>query len=426
MKIWSAAIAASVAGLVALGAPPLKAATEKVLYAFCSAQACTDGEYPWAGVLRVKGQLYATTTTGGGTGTNQGTLNAVDWKSGTSRVVYSFANFYGDAADPESAPIDVDGALYGMTAGGGLGRGGNGAGTIYSLNPRTGALTVLHSFCRKSNCVDGANPASSLLALNGLLYGTTPSGGKGACMGSDDGCGTAFSFDPVSGSLKVLYDFCRRKSCKDGSDPVAILIAVDGTLYGTAARGGGGTVCDDMGLGCGAVFALDPANGAETVLHHFTGGSDGGAPVAGLLDVDGVLYGTTEQGGSPQSCQPDGCGTIFSIDPVTGAEKIVHAFLSNGDGVTPRGGLVAMKGLLYGTTIYGGAGNYGTVFSFDPKTGKEAVVYSFCSVQRCNDGASPYAGLIAADGVLYGTTEGGGAGDPDFAIGGGTIFSLTP
>jgi hypothetical protein len=59
-------------------------------------------------------------------------------------------------------------------------------------------------------------------------------------------------------------------------------------------------------------------------------------------------------------------------------------------------------------------------------TGKERVVYSFCSQQRCNDGANPYAGVIKINGKLYGTTEGGGTDDQGYAIGGGTVFSLRP
>ena len=68
----------------------------------------------------------------------------------------------------------------------------------------------------------------------------------------------------------------------------------------------------------------------------------------------------------------------------------------------------------------GGCGSYGcgTVFSLDPNTGAEKVLHSFCSQQNCTDGQSPYAGLIDVNGVLFGTTYGGGA------YGFGTVFAL--
>ena len=89
-------------------------------------------------------------------------------------------------------------------------------------------------------------------------------------------------------------------------------------------------------------------------------------------------------------------------------------------------GLVKLKGKLYGTTANGGAYHGGTVFSIALASGKEKVVYAFCALQRCDDGAAPSAGLIAVNGTLYGTTEAGGTGDPNYAIGGGTVFAITP
>jgi uncharacterized repeat protein (TIGR03803 family) len=77
---------------------------------------------------------------------------------------------------------------------------------------------------------------------------------------------------------------------------------------------------------------------------------------------------------------------------------------------------------LYGTTEQGGAYGYGTVFKVDPKTGAESVVYSFCSGGgTCADGAYPWAGsLINVSGTLYGTTSSGGK------IGVGTVFKIVP
>jgi uncharacterized repeat protein (TIGR03803 family) len=89
------------------------------------------------------------------------------------------------------------------------------------------------------------------------------------------------------------------------------------------------------------------------------------------------------------------------------------------DGFLPNGGLVRdAPGNLYGTTALGGnAGECcGTVFKLDT-TGKETVLYKFCSVANCADGSFPIGGdgfffdetlVLDAAGNLYGTTPNGG------------------
>jgi len=142
------------------------------------------------------------------------------------------------------------------------------------------------------------------MSVNGALYGTTESGGTD-CHDNGIGCGTVFSISP-SGSEKVLYAF---KGGSDGEAPFADLIYFRGALYGTTAFGGG-SGCN--GNGCGTIFKLAP-DGTETVLHAFAGGNDGASP-AGLINIDGTMYGTTGSGGGT-GCGGTGCGTVFSITP---------------------------------------------------------------------------------------------------------------
>ncbi|MBV9263882.1 MAG: hypothetical protein JO324_06125 [Candidatus Eremiobacteraeota bacterium] len=151
---------------------------------------------------------------------------------------------------------------------------------------------------------DGAYPVSGLVDVNGTLYGTTFEGGGSGCY-SHLGCGTVYSISP-SGAEKVLYRF---SGGSDGSNPAAALIDVDGVLYGTTARGGG-SGCG--GFGCGTVYSIGTA-GTETVLHSFGGEPDGADPVAALVDVKGALYGTTASGG--RGCGSSGCGTVFALTP---------------------------------------------------------------------------------------------------------------
>jgi uncharacterized repeat protein (TIGR03803 family) len=281
-----------------------------------------------------------------------------------------------------------------------------------------GQEKTAYCFCSQTNCTDGATPWATLIDVNGTLYGTTSDGGSTGCTGY--GCsGTVFSLDLSTATETVLYSFCSQAKCTDGASPVASLIEVNGILYGTTYLGGG-TGCDNYG--CGTAFSLDPGTGAETVPHSLcsqAARNKGGPPLAGLIDVHGKLYGTTLGGGQ------NSLGTVFSLDPDTGREKVVYSFCSQTnctDGEAPYSSLIDVKGTLYGTTSAGGTGcSYpycGTVFSLDPKTGTETVLHSFCSLTNCSDGQEPVAGLIEEQGVLYGTTEWGGA------YGGGTVFSL--
>jgi uncharacterized repeat protein (TIGR03803 family) len=191
----------------------------------------------------------------------------------------------------------------------------------------------------------------------------------------------------------------------DGENPNAGLVRdTAGNLFGTTVYGGSN--------GHGTVFELD-TTGKETLLYTFTGGSDGGQPIAGLLiDAAGNLYGTTSLGGTFNG------GTVFKID-TSGNETVLHRFGPAPDGGYPYSGLVMdPAGNLYGTTLEGGLSDNGVVFKLDV-AGNETVLYSFCSLSNCLDGSEPFAGLtMDATGNLYGTTGFGGA------YNNGTVFQL--
>jgi uncharacterized repeat protein (TIGR03803 family) len=241
---------------------------------------------------------------------------------------------------------------------------------------------------------DGKEPYASLIALNGALYGTTYSGGS-----TDSG--TAFKVT-ASGTQSVLHNF---KDGKDGALPQSSLVNVKGTLYGTTIDGGGPGEE-------GVVFKLT-TSGQEAILHRFVGGTDGANPYAGLANVAGVLYGTTAAGGAHSE------GTVFKIT-TSGKEAVVYSFgRTRPDGATPVARLKEVKGVLYGTTSYGG--NYcgsngcGTVFKITT-SGKEKVLHSFAGGK---DGSQPAAPLTDINGTLYGTTPLGGSQNA------GTVFKIT-
>src|SRR3984885_12057993 len=202
--------------------------------------------------------------------------------------------------------------------------------------------------------------------------------------------------------LTVLYNFA---GSSDGGDPFASLIRDSaGNLYGTADYGGTAFA--------GAVFKVAP-NGTETVLYSFSGGADGAQPFSALArDKAGNLYGTTTMGGSANA------GVVFKLD-ASGTETVLHNFTGRSDGTTPTGGLLEDKaGNFYGTASQGGTSNDGVLFKIDAK-GKYSILHTFTGA--ANDGKYPtYTSLLMdSKGSLYGVTEEGGAAD------GGILYKLS-
>jgi len=203
-----------------------------------------------------------------------------------------------------------------------------------------------------------------------------------------------------TGTLTTLYSFCAQPKCTDGAFPIAGLVL--GTDGNFYGTTAYGGVNDD-----GTVFKVT-SGGTLTTLHSFDLTDDGAYPYAGLVQAtNGNFYGTTSYGGA------NAYGTVFEITP-GGTLTTLHSF-DDTDGAYPEATLVqATNGNFYGTTEYGGTGGFGTVFSIT-SGGTLTTLHSFDST----DGDDPYGGLVqATDGTFYGTTDAGGANA------GGTIFSL--
>jgi uncharacterized repeat protein (TIGR03803 family) len=334
----------------------------------------------------------------------------------TEAVLYNFKGAPDAGYSLAGLTLDHKGALYGATVRGGTAD----AGAVFKLRPPVAGQTqwtetVLYSFTGG----DGNNPQAVGLIFDGdgALYGTTTFGGT-------SNLGTVFKLTaPAAGQTQwtetVLYNFTDET---DGNYPLGGLIFDnDGALYGTTYRGGTSNL--------GTVFKLRPAAAGqtqwtETVLYSFTGGNDGSIPAFGslILDQKGALYGATIRGGAANA------GTVFKLTPPAAgqtqwAETVVYCF-TDGDGNSPQaaGLIFDKKGVLYGTTIFGGISNLGTVFRLTPPaTGQtqwtEAVLYRFMGGA---DGTYPLASLIFdKKGALYGTTNLGGASNW------GTVFKLT-
>ena len=427
--------------------PGLCAAQATAYYTLYSFKGDPDGANPKGAVVIGKdGTLYGTTYNGGtsrlGTVFELTPTKAVPW---TETVLH---NFNGpDGEYPESAlAFGSTGALYGATPGGGSG----GSGTLFELAPPSisgGAWTetALGTFTYNGNSQNVEPNGAVLIGSGGTLYTTTQGapidGGIGPRLGSVIGL-----VPPATqGGAWTEYELYALGPSQ-GEWPLAGVVSESGSLFGTTLYGG------DINCDCGTIYELtSPATlgggWTETTIHTFTG-SDGASPRDALtVGPGGVLYGTTQAGGSGSVCQANesGCGTVFQLTPPAtpgGAwtESVIYNFTGiNGDGAVPSASVVSDKnGVLYGTTQSGGSATSdsqcpssfyviagcGIVFELTPPTTPagswtEKVLHIFSG--QNGDGAIPVAGLaLSSTGALYGTTPAGGT------AGKGTVFAIKP
>jgi uncharacterized repeat protein (TIGR03803 family) len=332
--------------------------------------------------------------------------------SGVVTILHSFVG--NDGAFPDGGLLrDTDGDLYGVTN-----AGGTGLGTVFRLDT-SNRLKTIHSFVGNLNeAGDGATPASRLVTINGYLYGVTTDGGSSTnCPSVAGGCGTIFRMTK-GGTNRVLYSFT---GGADGSHPQGLIRDSAGNLYGVASSGG---------TGSGTVWKLD-TSGEFTVLYTFTGGADGREPMGRLIRdaTKSTLRGVTLLGGDPK-CN---CGVVFSLD-TGGNERVIHKFFGGGGGSYPSAGLLDVGGVLYGTTDGGGdlicnaPGGCGVLFQIG-KAGQYVVLHRFAG-SAAGDGDSGALGAVTlgVDGGIYGASVYGGTGGcmVDSHLGCGTIFRYTP
>jgi uncharacterized repeat protein (TIGR03803 family) len=315
---------------------------ETVLYSFTGG---TDGAYPSAGVIiDDAGNLYGATATGGDENCSCGTVfqltpSASGW---TLTTLYTFHG--SDGAYPGGGLTGRSGELSGTTTGG-----GSGFGTAFELRPSGSTWTLGHVY--RFNGSNGEEPWANLTPDG---YGTTLRGGS-------SGSGKVFDLR-YGHQIHVVHSFS--PTDKAGSHPMGGLIRDSaGNLYGTTYAGSAHNL--------GAVFQMTPSlylydTWNMHVLHSFSG-VDGALSAAGVvIDKAGNLYGTTTWGGA----DPGYAGTVFQLSPgKPWTETVLHSFSGGSDGSKPYAGVVLDDaGNLYGTTYSGGTFGAGVVFQFTPGT----------------------------------------------------------
>jgi hypothetical protein len=206
-------------------------------------------------------------------------------------------------------------------------------GSIFSIHTDGSGFATVYSFTASD---DGAYPYDQLTLLGDTLYGTT----------QELGNGTVFKVRTNGTSFVTLYHFF---GGPEGGAPYGGVVLSGATVYGTTHAG--------AAYGYGNVFAVNTNSTGFTNLHSFSGGTNGGAPYAGLIVSRGVLYGTTY--GGPFI----GNGTVFQISTNGTGFANLYSFNGGADGGNPYGGLVLGGSTLYGTTYLGGDFSDGTLFS---------------------------------------------------------------
>jgi uncharacterized repeat protein (TIGR03803 family) len=345
---------------------------------------------------------YASLNNGAGTVfriTTNGWFNAL--------VSFDGYTFYSGGRETGLA-LGPDGNFYGTTYYGG----NNHNGAVFKVTTN-GALTLLYSFTATvgNTNLDGDGPLAGLtLGLDGNLYGTTYGGGT-------SGYGTTFQVT-TNGVLTSMCSFAWDSGGVSVDSGLAL--GWDGNLYGVTGQGGINHL--------GTIFKV-ATNGILTKLTDcaFNNGQN---PYGLTLGPDGNFYGTSSGGNNDN-------GTIFQVT-TNGAITSLYAFsdinynnnpypYTNSDGYYPDTRLtLGPDGNFYGTTQYGGANGYGTVFQVTTN-GALTTLHSFATVYTVNgvssnyDGAGPGAGglVFGPDGKLYGVTQNGGAN------GQGTVFQIT-
>lgn len=308
----------------------------------------SDGAYPLAGLIFSGETLYGTTTQNGDFG--NGTVFSINTNGTGFVTLYAFSSG-SDGSEPAGNLLLQGSVLYGTADLGG----DYGKGVVYALNTNGTGFTTLYSF---SGATDGSLPFCNLqLSGNKTLIGTTTRGGN-----ADEG--TVFAINTDGSGFTNLYSFSARSDLapytnSDGAHPFCGLTLSEGNLYGATAFGGS--------AGQGTLFKLNTDGTGFTTLYSFTPtsngtNSDGGEP--GILPGEGLtlsgstLYGTAPVGGS------SGNGTAFAINIDGSGFTLLHTFSGGSDGALPNNGLVLSGGTLYGTAFQtSAAGGNGTIFS---------------------------------------------------------------
>ncbi|HEY0549106.1 MAG TPA: choice-of-anchor tandem repeat GloVer-containing protein [Verrucomicrobiae bacterium] len=379
------------------------------LYSFAATSGPTgtnkNGAYPSSGLTMGDNSLFGATAYGGTSG--KGVVFKFDLASRSITNLHNFSALSGpnpgtnsDGAAPRGELVLSGNTLYGTVYEGGA----FGYGAVFAVKTDGSSFTNLYSFSARTGAsltnFDGANPVAGMLLVGDTLYGTTSYGGH-------RGRGTLFGITTNGTGFTNLHSFAGGAS--DGGNPSSGLLLDGKTFYSTTPVGGV--------AGQGVVFAINTNGAGFTILHHFLGGADDGAQPSGGLALSGsMLFGATYSGGSADK------GTVFRIQNDGTGYTNLHAFQDtttnfpamNSGGAGPQGELVISGNTLFGMAGSGGTFGYGVEFAMNLDGSGFHVLHD----HTYNDGYFGGVGMLLSEETLYGSVFAGGVS------GAGTLFSL--
>lgn len=182
-------------------------------------------------------------------------------------------------------------------------------------------------------------------------------------------------------------------------------------IYGTTPNGGTSNM--------GTVFKMG-IDGSNFVLLHNFAGSDEHRPNGDVVVSGGLLYAMANAGGASGSgCGGSGCGTAFSIGlDGTGFTNLLNFMAGTADGQYPVGNLLLLGDTLYGTSLTGGANNFGTIYNIKIVGSSFGLLHSFSN--SSSDGQYPCSTLTFVKDTFYGMSAGNNAASF------GTLFKFVP
>lgn len=363
-----------------------------------------DGKFPNA-TLAVGGNMSFGVTRGGGSN-DTGMIFRIQSDGADYSQLKSFSplNSYPDYTNSDGAILEAGLTICGDTLFGTTSRGGDsGNGTVFKLKTDGSGFSVLKHFSRviddnfSLTNFDGAQPIAKLIVVGDTLYGTTSIGGV-------EGSGTIFRISTNGADYTVLKAFSRIPHTAsqpitnaDGARPGAGLVFSGGFLYGTTDWGGI--------LGGGTVFKVNTNGAAFAVIKYLPSSddypysnADGARPQADLNISGDVIYGTTTQGGT------NGVGTLFRLK-TDGAGFTVLKHFSQEDGWGSHSGVLLNGRMLFGTTYNGGSGGLGVIYRLNTNGTEFRLLKEFSPLDYPWQGAHPLGGLAIIGSTLYGTTE---------------------
>lgn len=367
----------------------------------------TSGSFPGTApigpLVLENGHLWGVTTTGGtGTSPGLGTVFKVKVSDSTYSTVLRFGSLTGGNAGVRNPAnglaSDGKGYLWGIASAGG----GASAWWIYKISSTDGSFTKVSEFGPGTNnsiytALTNVAAPTGRVPYKGLSgNGTDPYLWGTTSEGGTKGWGTLFRYNPTTNHYQVMVNFTGTTAgFLGGRANGRLLVDDDGIVWGTTEMGG------SNGTGYGTVFKYNPTAQSFTTLHSFNLGGNGGFPRSGLVDGgDGFLWGTA-------SSSPN--GVIYKVNKATGAVTVTYAFPSSPttEGSRPEGELLPDgAGNLWGTAIVGGTSSNGVLFKFNTATSTYTAMVKFTG----NDigafpGSQPSGPLVMDDdGAIWGTT----------------------